>query len=74
MIVRFWGTRGSIPVAMTSHDLRAKIESALLSAIANGLRSPDAVPACGDREPDFLTRHTYGGHTPWVEIDARADA
>jgi len=26
MRVRFWGTRGSIPVALTSADIRLKIE------------------------------------------------
>jgi len=35
MRVRFWGTRGSIPVALTSADIRHKIEQALALAIAH---------------------------------------
>jgi len=30
--VRFWGTRGSIPVALTSADIRDKVAEALYRA------------------------------------------
>jgi hypothetical protein len=39
MRVRFWGTRGSIPVALTSADIRRKVEAALSMAIAKGVNS-----------------------------------
>ena len=32
MRIRFWGTRGSIPVALTSTDIREKIVMALMKA------------------------------------------
>ena len=41
MRVRFWGTRGSIPVALTSADIRRKVETALSLAIAKGVNSAD---------------------------------
>jgi phosphoribosyl 1,2-cyclic phosphodiesterase len=58
MRVRFWGTRGSIPVALTSADIREKIVLALMKA--SGKVFSDAQAA-----NDF----TYGGHTPCVEIE-----
>jgi len=32
MRVRFWGTRGSIPVALTAADIRDKLARALVAA------------------------------------------
>ena len=32
MLVRFWGTRGSIPVTLTGAGVRSKIKQALLQA------------------------------------------
>ena len=32
MLVRFWGTRGSIPVALTADAVRRKIVGALMAA------------------------------------------
>jgi phosphoribosyl 1,2-cyclic phosphodiesterase len=68
MLVRFWGTRGSIPVALTSADIRRKIETALSLAIAKGVDSPDKVRAFLDNDLDFSISQTYGGHSPCVEI------
>lgn len=70
MRVRFWGTRGSIPVALTSADIRRKIERALLAAIAKGVKSADEVQCFIDNDLEFAISHTYGGHSPCVEIDA----
>ncbi|HEX4985991.1 MAG TPA: MBL fold metallo-hydrolase [Burkholderiales bacterium] len=70
MLVRFWGTRGSIPVALTSADIRRKIETALLQAIASGVDSPEKVRDFIDRELDFSVSHTYGGHSPCVQVEA----
>ena len=36
MLIRFWGTRGSIPVALTGAGVRSKIKQAILQA--NGRR------------------------------------
>ena len=38
MRVRFWGTRGSIPVALTTADVRDKLAQALLQASGRTLR------------------------------------
>jgi phosphoribosyl 1,2-cyclic phosphodiesterase len=74
MKVRFWGTRGSLPVAQTGAAVRAKIVRALLAA--NGRSFADAGDAARfvDGELDFATAQTYGGATTCVEIEAGEDA
>jgi phosphoribosyl 1,2-cyclic phosphodiesterase len=69
MLVRFWGTRGSIPVALTSADIRRKIEMALSLAVAKGVDSPDKVRPFIDNHLDFSTSQTYGGQSPCVQIE-----
>jgi phosphoribosyl 1,2-cyclic phosphodiesterase len=69
MLVRFWGTRGSIPVALTSADIRRKIESALSLAISKGVDSPDKLRRFLDKDLCFSVTQTYGGHSPCVEIE-----
>ncbi|HEX9450411.1 MAG TPA: MBL fold metallo-hydrolase [Burkholderiales bacterium] len=69
MLVRFWGTRGSIPVALTSSDIRRKVETALSMAIAKGVDSPDKVRSFIDNDLDFSIAQTYGGQSPCVEIE-----
>jgi len=69
MRVRFWGTRGSIPVALTSADIRHKIEQALALAIARGVDSPDKLQNFIEHDLGFSISHTYGGHSPCVEFE-----
>ena len=69
MRVRFWGTRGSIPVALTSADIRYKIEQALALAIAKGVDTPEKLQNFIEHDLDFSISHTYGGHSPCVEIE-----
>lgn len=69
MRVRFWGTRGSIPVALTSADIRRKIETAVELAIAKGVDSPGKLRAFIDNDLDFSIAQTYGGHSSCVEIE-----
>ena len=69
MLVRSWGTRGSIPVALTSADIRRKIESALLLAISKGIDSPEKLRQFLDNDVFFSVAQTYGGHSPCVEIE-----
>ena len=45
MKVRFWGTRGSIPVSLTAPDVRAKIVAALEGARGRSLDDPAALEA-----------------------------
>jgi phosphoribosyl 1,2-cyclic phosphodiesterase len=69
MRVRFWGTRGSIPVALDTAALQAKLTEALLKA--SGKRFRDAAEARGfiERELDFAASHTFGGASPCVEVE-----
>jgi phosphoribosyl 1,2-cyclic phosphodiesterase len=70
MLVRFWGTRGSLPVALTAPSVRQKIVGAL--AAANGMRFDDADAI--DRFVDelgFAASATYGGATPCVELEVQ---
>jgi phosphoribosyl 1,2-cyclic phosphodiesterase len=69
MLVRFWGTRGSIPVALTSADIRRKIETALSLAIAKGVDSPDKVQTFINDDLDFSVSQTYGGHSSCLQIE-----
>jgi phosphoribosyl 1,2-cyclic phosphodiesterase len=69
MRVRFWGTRGSIPVALTSADIRRKIERALALALEKGVDTPEKLQAFIDNDLDFSILQTYGGHSPCVEIE-----
>lgn len=69
MIVRFWGTRGSIPVALTARDLRQKIEAAIGAAIDKGLRTRAEIATFLDHASGMPFSHTYGGHSPCVQID-----
>jgi phosphoribosyl 1,2-cyclic phosphodiesterase len=69
MRVRFWGTRGSIPVALTSADIRRKVETALSLAIAKGVNSVDKLRSFIDNDLDFSISQTYGGQSPCVEIE-----
>ena len=69
MRVRFWGTRGSLPVALTSTDIRRKIETALSRAITKGVNSPDKLRSFIDNDLDFSISQTYGGQSSCVEIE-----
>jgi phosphoribosyl 1,2-cyclic phosphodiesterase len=73
MRVRFWGTRGSIPVALTSADIRRKIETALTLALEQGVDTREKLEAflAGGLDPRLY--HTYGGHSPCVEIETGGD-
>jgi len=70
MLVRFWGTRGSLPVSTRAEAVRAKIARALLAANGQPIASPQEAEAFIDRELDFATRGTYGGATACVEIES----
>jgi phosphoribosyl 1,2-cyclic phosphodiesterase len=67
--VRFWGTRGSIPVALTTADVRDKLAQALLQASGRSFKNYEEAHAFASSELDFSLTHTFGGHTPCVEIE-----
>ena len=74
MIIRFWGTRGSLPVAAKADAVRRKVASALVAA--DGRRFADHTEALAFVENDlpFDTGATYGGATACVEIDQGDEA
>lgn len=69
MLVRFWGTRGSIPTSITAADVQEKVVHALLTA--DGRKFKDAAEARHFTETElaFAERGTYGGSSSCVEID-----
>jgi phosphoribosyl 1,2-cyclic phosphodiesterase len=68
MRVRFWGTRGSIPVALTGAAIRDKIVAALVAAAGRGLDTPEKARAFVDQELDFTVASTFGGNSSCVEL------
>jgi phosphoribosyl 1,2-cyclic phosphodiesterase len=73
MRVRFWGTRGSIPVALTSADVRDKLAQALFAASGRTFGSAgDALDFARQQLP-FALSHTFGGHSSCVELQTGDD-
>ncbi len=68
MRVRFWGTRGSMPVSLTSHDLRERLARVLVQAHGRHIDTLEKACEFVDREVDFPLSHTYGGHSSCVEL------
>ena len=73
MRVRFWGTRGSIGVSLTAADIRDKLAQALMQSSGKTFASYEEAHAYATAELDFATTHTYGGHTPCVELEPGSD-
>jgi phosphoribosyl 1,2-cyclic phosphodiesterase len=69
MRVRFWGTRGSIPVALTWRDLRDRIAQALVAANGRALDTLEKAYAFAGSALPFSVAATYGGHSPCVELE-----
>ncbi len=65
--VRFWGTRGSLPVALTAAGVRDKLSQALQRVGSADLATPQAIEAFIDTLP-FAVRGSYGGHSSCVQI------
>ena len=66
--VRFWGTRGSLPVALTAENVRAKLEAALRGARGLALDNDEAI-ARYVRGLPFEIAGTFGGHTSCVQLE-----
>jgi len=71
--VRFWGTRGSIPVTTSAAALRRKLIAALSRASGRQLDTPERIEAFVDGELDFAVRHTFGGNSSCVQLDHGGD-
>ena len=74
LVVRFWGTRGTLPVAATARDVRTKIANALVSASGTTFATQEEALKFIEHELDFATGATYGGATSCVEIECGDEA
>ena len=71
MRIRFWGTRGSLPVALTAEQVLDKVSAALMSA--NGRHFADHATAREfARTLPFEMSRTFGGHSSCVELEITA--
>jgi len=73
MRVRFWGTRGSLPVSLTAEDIHNKIVEALLAASGRNFLTRGEAEAFVARDLPFAVAHTYGGNSSCVELDTGAE-
>jgi phosphoribosyl 1,2-cyclic phosphodiesterase len=67
MLIRFWGTRGSLPAPIGKRAVREKLRSALLAANGRRFEGPDAIDRFLDTLP-FAVSGTYGGNSSCVEL------
>jgi phosphoribosyl 1,2-cyclic phosphodiesterase len=68
MRIRFWGTRGSLPIALTAGGVRRKLTAALRDAAGRAFGSDEEIERYVDALP-FDVGGTFGGHTSCVEIE-----
>jgi phosphoribosyl 1,2-cyclic phosphodiesterase len=66
--IRFWGTRGSLPVALTASDVRNKLVRVLREASGRAFTSDEELNAYVDNL-DLPLSGTFGGHTSCVQIE-----
>ena len=66
--IRFWGTRGSLPVSLTAEEVRRKIVSALRGASGRAFASNHDIEAYVNGL-DLTIAGTYGGHTSCVQLE-----
>ena len=66
--IRFWGTRGSLPSALTAAKVRKKVITALRGASGRTFTSDKDIEDYVDGLT-FPVAGTYGGHTSCVEIE-----
>ncbi|MBP8232646.1 MAG: MBL fold metallo-hydrolase [Rhizorhabdus sp.] len=69
MLVRFWGTRGSLPVAPRAAAIEAKIAHALMRAQGRAFADEAAARRFVTDELSFGEGRTYGGATTCLEIE-----
>ena len=65
--VRFWGTRGSLPIALGAAGVRGKLVAALRGARGRAFDSDSELDAYVDSLP-FEVAGTFGGNTSCVEL------
>jgi len=70
--VHFWGTRGSLPVALTADEVRSRLIAAVKRARGATLDTDGAVESFVDGL-GFPVAGTFGGHTSCVQIESGGD-
>ena len=70
MRVVFWGTRGSVPISLSTAELKRKLVTALVRASGKTLDTTDKAQAFVEGELDFPLSHTFGGNTSCVQLDS----
>jgi phosphoribosyl 1,2-cyclic phosphodiesterase len=73
MLIRFWGTRGSIPAPLGHRAIKDKIREALLAARGRHLESLEGIESFIDEDLPFSVGGTYGGNTSCVELVTGGD-
>jgi len=74
MLIRFWGTRGSLPSPITGARVQEKIRAALAKTIGRPIRDEADLDSFLENECSFAERSHFGGNTSCVEIDVGADS
>jgi phosphoribosyl 1,2-cyclic phosphodiesterase len=73
MKIHFWGTRGSLPVAITTDAIEAKIFKAIRTARSYPLETDESIKTFIHQELPFTVRGSYGGNTSCVELCGQED-
>lgn len=74
MLVRFWGTRGSLPVAQRADTITNKVARALVAANGRSFGDEAEAAAFARSNLDFADAATYGGASSCVEIEGGDDS
>lgn len=74
MQIRFWGTRGSLPVAPQASTIADKVADALLHASGKSFSDKEAALEYARTELPFEIGQGYGGATSCVEVDVGTGA
>ena len=70
MRVKIWGCRGSLPVAMSTNRVRAKLQVALKAAAGRTFDSEAALEKFISDELPWPASHSFGGNTSCVQISS----
>jgi len=73
MRIHFWGTRGSIPVALGEAAVRAKVRAAVAQAAGRRFKSDAELDRFLDDDLGFALAGTFGGNSSCVQVDAGGD-
>ncbi len=73
MRLRFWGTRGSLPVALDAEAVRRKLVTVLLRASGRIFTGEADANRFLDAEIGFAGAGTFGGNSSCVQVEAGSD-